>query len=278
MLATATIVFREFLEIALILSIIMAATKGLKNRGMLVVSGLLIGVFGAAVLAFFTDSISNAIDGVGQEIFNAGIMFTAAGFLCWTLLWMKKHGREMAMSIRARSEKVANGSEPYSVIVLVIALATLREGAEIVLFTYGATLSGVLTLSDILMGGILGAVGGTLMGIMIYMGLLQLTKNYMLKVTSWILVLLTAGMAAQGARFLVMADVLPALNPQLWDTSHIIESGSLLGEMLGVLVGYTAQPSGIEVVFYAAVIVFIVISFNMTKLKPKQAAVAHIQA
>ena len=75
--ATAIIVFREFLEIALVLTIILAATEGLKGRGVLLATGLIIGAAGSVVIAYFTDSISNALEGVGQEVFNAAIMFIA---------------------------------------------------------------------------------------------------------------------------------------------------------------------------------------------------------
>jgi len=47
---------------------------------------------------------------------------------------------------------------------------------------------------------------------------------------------------------------LPALGAQLWDTSFILSDDSLTGKALGALVGYIAQPSGIEVLFYAATV------------------------
>jgi high-affinity iron transporter len=69
--------------------------------------------------------------------------------------------------------------------------------------------------------------------------------------------LLAAGMASQGAAFLMQANLLPSLGNDLWDTSSIIGERSMLGTLLHVLIGYSAQPAGIQVIFYLATILII---------------------
>jgi high-affinity iron transporter len=71
-------------------------------------------------------------------------------------------------------------------------------------------------------------------------------------VTSWLVLLLAAGMASQGAAFLMQADLVPALGSNLWDTSSLLSETSLAGRVLHTLIGYSAQPAGIQVVFYLA--------------------------
>lgn len=257
MFGTATIVFREILEIALVLGIVMAATRGLPNRGMLALAGLAIGVAGSVAIAFFTDSISEAVEGMGQEIFNASIMFVAVGFLSWTVVWMKRHGRDLARHLDAVGHDVASGRKSLYVLVGVIALATFREGAEIVLFTYGIMASGAVTLSAIMIGGLLGLLGGVVVGFMLYFGLLKTVKRHLFTVTSWLLIILTAGIAAKGASFLIAAGILPELHPQLWDTSAFLSGHSFIGETLSVLVGYTPRPTGMEMVFYVGVLIVV---------------------
>jgi high-affinity iron transporter len=254
MLPTATIVFREILEIALILGVVMAATKGLPNRTQIVLAGLAIGFIGAAFIALFTERISSAIDGVGQEVFNAGIMFVAVGFLSWTVIWMKKHGRELSGKLKKVGQDVVDGRKSFIVLVIVIALATFREGSEIVLFSYGMLASGAFGWPEILAGGAIGALGGTILGFMLYFGLLKAAQKHLFAVTSWMLIILTAGMAAQGAAFLIQAGILPTLIPQVWDTSNILSGHSFVGETLGVLIGYTPRPTGMELAFYATVL------------------------
>lgn len=272
MLPTATIVFREFLEIALVITIVMAATRGLAGRLRLITLGLAAGIAGSALIGMFTGRISAAVDGMGKEVFDAAIMFTAAGFLSWTVLWMKRHGRELSENLKRVGSDVAEGRRPVGVIVTVIALATLREGAEIVLFTHGMLASGQFAIADIVSGALLGAVGGTAVGLMLYFGLLTATRRHMLQVTGWMLIFLTAGMAAQGVGLLVAADILPALQPRLWDSSDIISGHSMIGEMLGVLIGYTPSPSAMEVLCYALVLATIggLYHYNASQPPPRK--------
>lgn len=270
MFPTATIVFREIIEIALILTIVLAATNGLPGRLKLIVAGLGLGVLGSVIIAFFTDRISQAIDGVGQEIFNAAIMFIAVGFLSWTIIWMKTHGRQMAQDIKDLGKSVMEGNKSIYVIVGVVALATFREGAEIVLFTYGMHASGTFTITQIATGAIIGALGGAVVGTALYLGLLKAAQKHLFTVTSWMLIVLTAGMAAQGANFLIAAGVLPEVHAQVWDTSNFISGHSFVGEMLGVLVGYTPRPTGMELIFYTSVLLAIGTAYKYTSLCQKK--------
>ena len=64
-------------------------------------------------------------------------------------------------------------------------------------------------------------------------------------------------MASQGAAFLMQANLLPSLGNDLWDTSAIVGERSMVGTLLHVLIGYSAQPAGIQVIFYLATILII---------------------
>lgn len=274
MFPTATIVFREIIEVALVIGIVMAATRGLPGRLNLILAGLGLGVLGSVIIAFFTDSISQAIDGVGQEIFNAAVMFTAVGFLSWTVIWMKTHGRHLAQNLKEMGQDVMSGNKSVYVLVGVVALATFREGAEIVLFTYGMLASGAFAMSEIVIGGIGGLIGGSIVGLMLYMGLLKAAQRHLFTVTSWLLIVLTAGMAAQGASFLIAAGILPELYPEVWDTSAILSGGSFLGETLKVLIGYTPRPTGMELVFYSAVLICVGSAYKFISARPKSEKIA----
>ena len=124
MLPTATIVFREILEIALIVSLVMASTTGMSGRLHLILTGLGLGFAGAGVIAFFTDSISSAMEGFGQEIFNATILFIAVGFLSWTVIWMKHHSMQMVQKIKKIGGEVVAGDRSKYVIVGIVAFAS----------------------------------------------------------------------------------------------------------------------------------------------------------
>jgi len=91
----------------------------------------------------------------------------------------------------------------------------------------------------------------------IYFGLLAIPLRRLFAVTSWLILLLAAGMASQGAAFLMQANLLPTLGNELWDTSSILSERSPLGVLLHVLIGYSAQPAGIQVVFYLVTLLVI---------------------
>jgi high-affinity iron transporter len=80
-----------------------------------------------------------------------------------------------------------------------------------------------------LAGGIIGLAGGAAMGALIYLGLLAIPLRRLFTVTSWLILLLAAGMASQGAAFLMQANLLPSLGNDLWDTSWILSENSVLG-------------------------------------------------
>jgi high-affinity iron transporter len=249
MLATAIIVFREVLEASLVVGIVLAASRGVPRRGVWVASGIAAGILGAALVAAGAGTMAAAVNGIGQELFNATILFTAVAMLGWHNIWMNRHGRELAAAAAMLGKAVVGGTRPLYALALVVGIAVLREGSEIVLFLYGIAIASGSGGLGMLGGGVLGLAGGAAIGALIYLGLLAIPLRRLFTVTSWLILLLAAGMASQGAAFLMQANLLPSLGNDLWDTSSILSENSMLGLLLHVLIGYSAQPSGIQVVF-----------------------------
>jgi high-affinity iron transporter len=100
------------------------------------------------------------------------------------------------------------------------------------------------------LGGALGLASGVVAGAALYFGLVRIPLRHLFLVTSWLVLLLAAGMASQGAAFLLQADLLPPLGSTVWDSSFLLSDQSLPGRVLHTLIGYTAQPAGIQLVFY----------------------------
>ena len=67
---------------------------------------------------------------------------------------------------------------------------------------------------------------------------------------TWLIILLAAGMASSGAAFLVQAGILPSLGTEIWNTAWLLKDSTILGKTLHTLIGYTARPSGIQIIFY----------------------------
>jgi high-affinity iron transporter len=252
MLGAAIIVFREVLEAALIVGIVLAASTGVARRGFWVSTGLAGGVVGAGLVALFAAEIASAAAGIGQELLNAAILFLAVGMLGWHNIWMSRHGRELAATAREVGDAMISGARPLYVLAVVVGLAVLREGSETVLFLYGIAAGGGLSAGAVLAGGTLGLLGGVAVGAALYLGLLRIPTRRLFTVTSWMVLLLAAGMASQAAGYLVQADLLPPLGNAVWDTSAVLTEDSVLGKALHTLIGYVSRPEGIQILFYLA--------------------------
>lgn len=256
MFASALIVFREVLEAALVLSIVAAATRMVPGRNRWLALGVAGGVLGALLVAAFANQIGEAMEGVGQEIFNASVLLLAVAMLGWHNIWMQQHGRELAARMSAVGGAVAAGAQPLYAVALAVGLAVLREGSEVVLFLFGIA-GGGATSADLALGGVIGLATGGVVGAALYAGLLKLSTRHLFTATSWMILLLAAGMAASAAKYLSQADVLPTLGHAIWDTSWLLNEDGIAGELLHILIGYVARPSGIQLAFYLGTILLI---------------------
>ncbi len=256
MLGTAIIVFREVLEAALIISIVLAASRGVAWRGVWVSGGVATGLLGACIVAVFAQTIAAAATGMGQEVFNASVLFAAILMLGWHNVWMGRHGRELAQQMNTVGRQVQTGEQPLFALAAVVSLAVLREGSEIVLFLYGIAAGGGETVS-MLTGAALGLGAGAALGLTLYLGILRIPSRHLFTVTNWMILLLAAGMAAQAAGFLVQAGYLPALQQPLWDTSALLSDRSVVGQILHTLVGYNDRPAGMQLLVYLVTLTII---------------------
>lgn len=254
MLSVALVIFREVFEIALIISILMVATKGLEKRVQWVIVGVLIGIVGSVVIAFFADAISQAAQGMGQEMLNAAILFVAAGLIGWTTLWMNRHGRRLSENFKRIGQDITQGNKPIYTLAGVVALTVFREGAEIVMFTYSSFMTGE-KIDQIVFGGLLGLCGGVAIGIILYYGLLKVPVKKIFQVTSWLLIFLVAGMVSQAFGYLVAAGTVSEIIPMVWDTSKIIAESSFFGKTLQVVLGYSDRPTGIQLFSYISTLI-----------------------
>ncbi len=275
MLATLIIVFREVIEAGLVVGIVMAATRGVPRRTLWVVYGVMGGIAGACLVAAFAGMISSLMQGVGQEVFDATILLTAVLMLTWHNVWMARHGREIATHMKDLGEAVTTGRRSLLALSIVVGIAVLREGSEIVLFLYGIAISGNDTATTMAIGGMLGLALGVVVGAVTYSGLARIPNRYLFAVTGWLIALLAAGMAAQAVAFLQQADILTAFSQVVWDTSRVLSDGSLTGKVLHTLIGYTDRPTGMQLIVFSitlSVIFVLMRLFGNSATAPKKLA------
>lgn len=260
MYAAAIIVFREVLEAALVVSIVLAASHGIRGRNVTVLVGGIAGLCGAALVAAFADVIAGSVEGIGQELFNAGVLCIAVIMLAWHNIWMARHARSMVSGLQEAGTRVVSGEKPLYFLAILVALAFLREGSEVVLFLYGVAAGGNSGMT-MLAGGLAGLLAGVLFGAALYFGLLRIPLRHLFRATSWMILLLAAGMASQAVRYLMQAGTLPEQLP-LWDSSSILPPESVLGNFLHAFMGYDATPALLQVVIYVTTLVLILLGMN----------------
>lgn len=249
MLQIAIVVFREIVEIALILGILTAATKEIPGRTKWILSGLGLGVIASLILATFTNSISESLDGMGQEFFNGLVLLGAAFMIGWTVLWMQKHARSISGELKRLSSSVREGHKPLYVLLIVVLISVLREGIEIVLFCYSYYIAGT-AISEIILGLFTGIILGSALGLAFYFGLLKSFGKYFFPITSWLLIFLSCGIAASGIGFWINAEIVPALGNPAINLSGILSQNSIFGKFLHMFFGYIDQPAGTQLLIY----------------------------
>ena len=269
MLGALIIVFREVIEAGLIVGIVMAATRGVPDRSRWIMIGIGAGVLGAAVVAMFAGVISEAFQGAGQELFNASVLGVAVIMLMWHNAWMARHGREIADEMRRVGTAVSQGAKPLTALAIVVGLAVLREGSEVVLFLYGIMASGT-SGSALIVGGLLGIAAGAAFSALTYLGLLAIPSRYIFSVTSWLIALLAAGMAAQAVQFLTNAGLVVALDRTLWDTSWLLSEKSIFGRLLHTLIGYIDRPTEMQLLVYVATLFAMFLLMRIARQTPRQ--------
>jgi len=116
---------------------------------------------------------------------------------------------------------------------------------------------------ELLAGGVVGLLLGCAVSALTFFGLVKIPARYLFGVTTTLITFLAAGLAAQSIVFLQQAGLITTLSGTAWDTSQFLTDSGLIGRVLHTLVGYTDQPSEMQVVVYATTLLII---FSLTRL------------
>jgi high-affinity iron transporter len=256
-LAALIIVFREVVEAGLVIGIVLAATRSVGGSRLWTAGGIAAGILGSCLVAVFAGTIASAFAGYGQELFNAAILAIAVIMLAWHNIWMARHGSELAQDLRDAGEAVARGKKSLLALALVVGIAVLREGAEVVLFLYGIVITDGGSGISLLAGGFMGLLLGAALSALTYFGLLRVPVRHLFKVTTLMIAFLAAGMAAQSVLFLEQAGVIDFLGDTAWDSSALLSENSIAGRILHTLIGYSDQPTIMQLLTYVATLAII---------------------
>lgn len=250
LLNSVVLVLREVLEAAMVVSVLLALSRnlGISLRWLLAagpVAALSVGLY-AANLGAMTD----AFDGVGQEVVNAGLQLFA--FMC------------LASTVGLSQLHRLSGEARFG-LALLMAGATVaaltREASEIIIYVTGFAADEDYR-SAVYAGGIMGACIGISLGILLFAALRSLASLHSYQFCYCLLALIGAGMVMQAALLLEQADLMdPGL--QLWDSSKLVSEQSLTGQLLFAVFGYEATPGWTQALLYLASLVIVVVAFGV---------------
>jgi high-affinity iron transporter len=250
MISSLVIVFREMLEMVLVVGVLLAATSGMHGSRQWIGLGIFGGLIGAVFFGLFMEQMENAFEGDGEFIFNAVVLLLASVLISWTVFWMSRHGCEMSIRMKEVGNSVKQGDLPHRALAIIALSAVMREGSEAAFFLFGAAQGMDEGGWSMLIGGLTGAAAALFAGGLLYFGLVRIPVKQMFSVAGWLLMLLAAGMVSQATWNLVAIEWLPPVVDTLWNSSAVLSQESLLGEVLHVLIGYDDQPSGLQVIVF----------------------------
>ena len=263
MLAAGLITFREGLEAALIMGIVLGY---LKKAGHPEQKGIVWRAATAAVLlsvlaALGLQWVGAEFEGRGEQIFEGVVMFLAAGLLTYMILWMRGQGQQVKLQLEEETRQALNVGQSWALFTLAF-LAVLREGIETALFLSAAAFSS--SPVQTLIGGLLGLAAAVVLAWLVFKASTRLDLRQFFSVTSLILIVFAAGLVARGVHEFQEAGLLPVVVEQVWDTNPILSEESFGGEVLQSLFGYNGNPSLLEVLSYVG---YLLVAFWLVWLK-----------
>jgi len=251
MLESGLILFRETLEAALVVAIVLgylARTDQLRYRA-LVWLGVGAGVAGSVAVAVVFRRVAGGFEGRVEQIFEGLTMLAGAALLTTLILWMAGQRDASARLERGVERRLARGGSQGAGLFLLVFLSILREGVETVLFL-GAARFG--SPENNLGGALIGLCAAVLLAYLLYRGSLRLRLRTLFAVLNVLLLLFAAGLVAHGLHELAEAGWLPPLVEPLWDLNPLLPEQGAAGSLLRGLFGYNGDPSLLEVLGYAA--------------------------
>lgn len=272
MVAAALLAFREGLEAALILGIVLSVLRrvGQRDQERVVWLGAGLAVLLSLAMGVGLYSLGISLEGKAEELFEGVAMLFAAGVLTWMIFWMNRQGQSIQAQLKQDVRQAATGGGKWAIFSLAF-LAVFREGIELALFLTAAAFT--VTARATVVGGLLGLAAAVLAGWAIFATTARLNVQAFFRVTSILLIFFAAGLVAHGVHELNEAGIIPSVVEHVWDTNPVLDENSGLGQILKALFGYNGNPSLTEVVAYVGYWIVVLIALRHRRTRAELAAV-----
>jgi len=254
MIPSFIITFRETLEAALIVGIILSylvRTKETKYNNVVYV-GIASGIGASIIGALLFTIIAGGFTGRAEKIFEGITMLVGVLLLTTMILWMMKQ-KHIAMELEHRVNMELSEAHKFGLFLLVF-ISVLREGIETVIFL-GAT--SFVSTNNNMIGALAGIIVAIFLGYAMFVGSMKINIKKFFNITSILLILFAAGLVAHGIHELQEATIIPIVIEHVWDINPILDENGQIGSILKGLFGYNGNPSLIEVLSYFIYLFFV---------------------
>lgn len=263
MIPSFIITFRETLEMALIVGIILSylvKTKQTRYNNVVYV-GVISGIFASIVGAFLFINLAGGFTGKAEQIFEGVMMLIGAFLLTTMILWMMKQ-EHIASEMKHKLSVEISESHKFGLFSLAF-VSVLREGIETVIFLGTANF---VSSENNPIGALFGIAAAIFLGYGIFVGSMKINLKKFFNITSILLILFAAGLVAHGVHELQEAGIIPEIIEHVWDINPpvnpdgsypLFHEEGYIGSILKGLFGYNGDPSLIELLSYLIYLSFV---------------------
>lgn len=238
---------REGVEAALIVSIICAYLARTGNRAHLpkIFSGVAAAVGLSAVLGVALFVTVGSFEAPYEQLFEGATLLLAAGVVTWMLFWMRHQAATVKGELQAAVDRALDDGSARALSLLAF-VAVIREGIETSLFLTGQAASADQGAGSVVVGAVIGLAIALFLGVGFYKGSRRLNLASFFRWTGIALVFIAAGLLGVATHEFIEIGVIPFGTGTLFDLSGILPhdpaAGSLVGQFLRALFGYSSTP------------------------------------
>jgi high-affinity iron transporter len=252
MLAAFLITFREGLEMALVVAILLAYLDRTEQRKLWApvwagVGSALVAVLAIGVPVYLA---VGGLEGRLEKAIEAVAALVAVVVLTWMIFWMRKQASTLARRLEDRIQRAVEAS--LAAVWAVAFSVVAREGLEAVLFLLGARAGGVEG-APVVAGGLAGLAGAAFVGWSFYRGGRKLPLRSLFTVTGALLILFAAGLVGKAVHEIFeFLELEGGIARPVWTITTGPLSGGFLKDLLASLFGWSSQPEAGRVLAYLA--------------------------
>ena len=214
MLQSFIILFRETLEVALVIGVVLGylvrSAQSTYKRS--VYLGLAAGVGASALGALAFQLLAGGFNGLAEEIFEGVTMLAGALLLTTLILWMIRKSAQAKELERKVADRIL-GTRKAGLFLLIF-FSVLREGIESIIFLGAARFA---SGDNNLLGAGLGLATAVVLGVLLFRGALRINLRSFFTVTNLLLIFFAAGLVAGGVHELQEAGAIPIVVEHVWD-------------------------------------------------------------